>query len=476
MTYNKPISCVNALSWAHDGNVLLTAGDDTTVRTWCMRQTNTSEDYPFFCGSVLETGHRGNIFSAKVLPFSSRIATAAGDMQVRVFDAATALNSSLTHGDDVETTYSANNCNLRTLRCHHDSVKKIITEESPDLFLSVSEDGTVRQHDLRTSHTCSRRACPEPLVTIGHELCTLSLSPLVPYQFVVAGEGRFGYLYDRRHLCRKLETDWGSLPRVGEELTTCVRKFGRERLPPGVRDIGREHITGSRMSMSNGYEIILSYSRDGVYLFSTKDEPTFADSHTLGTSSTSAPNTNSYQILDPNKRENFRDGNPTLNDIVRNNEPPVSSEGNLSVPVVFPRRRYVGARNVMTVKDVNFLGPDDDWVASGSDDGNFFIWNKANGSLKGIYEGDGSVVNVIEGHPHLPLIAVSGIDTTLFAPTTKPSAFSRTENAEAILETNQRMSATRPLPRFRIASLLGDVNIVVAATPEDGEPSECIGQ
>ena len=30
-----------------------------------------------------------------------------------------------------------------------------------------------------------------------------------------------------------------------------------------------------------------------------------------------------------------------------------------------------------------------------------------------ILEGDGSVVNVIEPHPHLPLIAVSGIDTTV---------------------------------------------------------------
>lgn len=32
-----------------------------------------------------------------------------------------------------------------------------------------------------------------------------------------------------------------------------------------------------------------------------------------------------------------------------------------------------------------------------------------------ILEGDGSVVNVIEGHPTLPLIAVSGIDTTVKA-------------------------------------------------------------
>jgi FOG: WD40 repeat len=62
---------------------------------------------------------------------------------------------------------------------------------------------------------------------------------------------------------------------------------------------------------------------------------------------------------------------------------------------------------------VNFLGPDDEYVASGSDDGNFFIWRKATGTLHGLFEGDSSVVNVIEGHPHLPLVAVSGMDTTV---------------------------------------------------------------
>lgn len=52
-------------------------------------------------------------------------------------------------------------------------------------------------------------------------------------------------------------------------------------------------------------------------------------------------------------------------------------------------------------------------MTSGSDDGNFFIWNKSTGTLHGIYEGDSSVVNMVEGHPTLPLIAVSGIDTTV---------------------------------------------------------------
>jgi WD40 repeat protein len=52
-------------------------------------------------------------------------------------------------------------------------------------------------------------------------------------------------------------------------------------------------------------------------------------------------------------------------------------------------------------------------VTSGSDDGNFFIWRKDTAAIAGVYEGDSSVVNVIEGHPHLPVVAVSGIDTTV---------------------------------------------------------------
>lgn len=55
----------------------------------------------------------------------------------------------------------------------------------------------------------------------------------------------------------------------------------------------------------------------------------------------------------------------------------------------------------------------DEFVVSGSDDGNWFMWEKDTGKLHDILEGDGTVVNVIEGHPYLPLVAVSGIDTTV---------------------------------------------------------------
>lgn len=83
-----------------------------------------------------------------------------------------------------------------------------------------------------------------------------------------------------------------------------------------------------------------------------------------------------------------------------------------TAPVVHPRRLYRGARNVETVKDVTFLGAEKNFIGSGSDDGNFFVWSKQ-GKLEGIWEGDSSVVNVIEQHPSLPLCAVSGIDSTV---------------------------------------------------------------
>lgn len=74
--------------------------------------------------------------------------------------------------------------------------------------------------------------------------------------------------------------------------------------------------------------------------------------------------------------------------------------------------------NVKTVKDVNFYGMDDEYVVSGSDCGNFFIWDKKTTQLVNILHGDDEIVNVVTGHPYEPKLAVSGIDYTvkIFSP------------------------------------------------------------
>jgi nuclear receptor interaction protein len=58
---------------------------------------------------------------------------------------------------------------------------------------------------------------------------------------------------------------------------------------------------------------------------------------------------------------------------------------------------YRGHCNVKTVKDVNYFGLQDDYVVSGSDSGHLFIWDKKSSQLLNILEGDGEVVNVVQG-------------------------------------------------------------------------------
>lgn len=76
----------------------------------------------------------------------------------------------------------------RVLRCHTDRTKRIATQGSAYLFMTVSEDGTVRQHDLRARHQC-RTECPDPLFLApsGVDLYSLSVSEVAPYTFAVAG-------------------------------------------------------------------------------------------------------------------------------------------------------------------------------------------------------------------------------------------------------------------------------------------------
>lgn len=130
---------------------------------------------------------------------------------------------------------------------------------------------------------------------------------------------------------------------------------------------------------------------------------------------------------------------------------------------------------------VSLVGPNDEFVASGSDDGYFFLWRRESGALHGIYEGDGSVVNVIEAHPTLPLLAVSGIDhepkvslspasykvllsktyamVQLFSPRKGADEWSRLDRADNIVDNNMGSVVVPPL-----LTLLQDIGVIVDAS------------
>ncbi|KAJ7908326.1 WD40 repeat-like protein [Mycena leptocephala] len=414
--------CVNALSWARDGELLLSGGDDRTVQIWRMDPA-VPHDYPFVCRTIIQTGHLANIFNAQMLPYSSNIATVAGDGQVRIHEVGEIGHS----GPPADPRLSSRHTCIQRLHCHGRArVKRIATEDSPHLFLTVGEDGTVRQHDLRTYHQCNDGSCPPPLVKLTFKLCSLSLSPLAPFQFVVAGESAYGYLFDRR-AGRFLAEERGM---VENGMTHCIRRFGRPAANSANNDGIREHITGARMSSHNGHEV----RADAVYLYSTRDDPEEEEISSGLPRDDSSSNTDDDMDMDIDENASDDDSE---HDLFRNLDDYVSRDSYSGVPVILPRQRFAGARNIATIKDVNFLGPNDEFVTSGSDCGNVFIWRK-DGTLHGLLEGDSTIVNVIEGHPHLPLFATSGIDTTvkLFAPVSGPSAFSKMASAERIIAAN----------------------------------------
>ncbi|CAL1531774.1 unnamed protein product [Lymnaea stagnalis] len=73
--------------------------------------------------------------------------------------------------------------------------------------------------------------------------------------------------------------------------------------------------------------------------------------------------------------------------------------------------KYTGHRNNATAKGVNFYGPKSEFIVSGSDCGYIYFWDKETEAIINFQEGDeAGVVNVLEPHPTLPILATSGLD------------------------------------------------------------------
>ncbi|GAA5847928.1 hypothetical protein JCM9279_003494 [Rhodotorula babjevae] len=595
--------CVNAMAWEDTGNGarLATAGDDTKICIWSPGlDTSLDPDQGpvmspvpgYGLAETIATGHRNNIFSVKWAPgLSTRLLSCAADAQVRVYDLSSTTNPHLNPTTVTPPVgsprkpwvhHDLSTACTTVLRCHTDRVKRIATEASSDVFLTCSEDGTVRQHDLRTHHVCrcnqfdddsSDSTCPPPLVSYGPglSLYSLTISKMRPHLFVVAGTSPFAYLHDRRMLGRRMQRDWHLAPSAlspSSSLTQCVRRFGLPDDPDPYA-----HIVAAKLSPTRPRDLLVSYSAKGIYLFDTdadtvekqqpvdkeerrssssrrerepedgldasSDDEDELDDEVLGveegsrsaatgrpakrTRASAPPQTlaapsspTAAQAQAPKRvREEVEQEEPASSsgavesssgasgpghagdeelqrstrvesyEVEEEDEPsegeglsgepgepgsgseddepdvvdPFAGEPMYSpdAPLVAPVKHYVGHANTQTVKDVNFLTPD--LVVSGSDDGNFFVWDRETEEIKAIFKGDDDVVNVMQPHPHLPLVAISGIDSTpkLFGPTTDADAAARANlvrDAERIKRRNAS-GETDSRSRMRMGGLGG---------------------
>lgn len=76
--------------------------------------------------------------------------------------------------------------------------------------------------------------------------------------------------------------------------------------------------------------------------------------------------------------------------------------------------RFLGHCNTTTdIKEANFFGNDSNYIIAGSDDRNFYIWERSTNLITEVYRGDGNIVNCVQPHPTTCMLATSGIDSTV---------------------------------------------------------------
>lgn len=314
-------------SWSQSGQQLASGSDDTFLNIWDYNPVNLAK--PFSLNTSVDTGHHANIFSVKFMPHSNdrTVITCAGDSEVRVFDLEYSRTVGRTSDESFQTStrsrrfnkfftnarwLNETNTNARIYRSHADRAKRVVTESSPHLFLSCSEDGEVRQWDLRQPSSFyppprnARRWArfsgtavddeesgnvPPPLISYKKyslDLNSISCSASQPHYIALGGAHLHCFLHDRRMIGRDLATERGNpagsaFPVAGsnedkamDQATRCVRRFApNNKRKMKLNDHG--HITACKISDARPNEVVASWSGDHIYSFDIIRSPDARD-------------------------------------------------------------------------------------------------------------------------------------------------------------------------------------------------------
>ena len=112
--------------------------------------------------------------------------------------------------------------------------------------------------------------------------------------------------------------------------------------------------------------------------------------------------------------------------------------------------RFCGHCNTTTdIKEANFFGSEGQYIVAGSDDGNFFCWDRNTTNIVKVLRGDEQIVNCLQSHPSIGLLATSGIDPVvkLWSPLPEDGRVNDrvVTDLDNAMNENQRIMHTDPL-------------------------------
>lgn len=391
-TLEKHGGCVNCVSWNDDASLLISGSDDMTVCVWG-------------CGAKMPlkgsafTGHTHNVFASEFVPQSNSAycVTTSADGDVRLVD----LERGFRGPAPAHYGYRLRGANQPNSECSRSlwhgrgagmGFGMTFVPNEPNTFLSCHQDGRVRLFDLRQSHGGFEGNSHEIVVDLSAcgPTSEIVFDPTAPTTFAACSDDPHVRVFDLRHVKSNRREAARECPAAPSPSTSptgqpmflrsprpsmnhdipCVMMLSPLELGRGVRSPSFEGISG--LAYSSKGELAINCKGDDVYLLDTRR---------------AAANINSEERI-------FK---------------------SFSVPWEMPiahqaAKRYVGRRNVKTfLKGVAFMC-DDEYVTTGGDDGNVYVWHKDTCELVCKMQADSQVVNTVLPHPHLPTIVCCGID------------------------------------------------------------------
>lgn len=270
--------CVNTICWNRTGEYILSGSDD---RNLCItKPTNLFDNSKDFTVRLkLPTRHLGNIFSAQFVPYrdDSLLVSCSSEGPVIV------------HDINMENPSEG----MLSFNCHASTIYEVATLPYEDsVFLSCSEDKTLRLYDMRCHRSCARAGtCPHPaLIRNCYAMTTLSVHPINSNLLLVGRADGVGLVYDRRKLPdprnfsrEKAHAEYiandGKMPKSSQfkyvhPLEGAVSQFV-------VPDMEEKCRFTSLCFNANGKQVLASYSQEYIYLFNCDSNTDFELIQTL---------------------------------------------------------------------------------------------------------------------------------------------------------------------------------------------------